>query len=811
MIVSLRWLRDYVDIDLAPAELADRLTMAGLEVDAVRDAAPDFAGVVVSKILSVKPHPNAEKLSLCEVTTGTETLPIVCGAANIRAGDTVPLARVGATIPGGYTIKSSLLRGERSEGMLCSEEELGIGPDNTGIMILPAGLKPGQDLADALDLRDTVLDIGVTPNRSDCLSIIGVAREVAAVTGRKLKMPEISFAENEEDIQGITSVRILDPDACPRYTARVIRNVAIRPSPVWMRRRLESVGLRAINNVVDVTNFVMMEYGQPLHAFDFRFLEEGRIVVRKSREGEPFVSLDEKERVLRADTLMICDGVKPVAIAGIMGGLNSEVKEDTETVLLESAYFDPSSIRRSSRWLGMSTDAAFRFERGIDPEGVVRAVNRAAQLIADTSGGTVCRGCIDQYPRKIASAENIPLRFRRVNAILGTTITPAGMIRILENLEMKVTREDRLHCRVTPPAFRVDISREIDLVEEIARLHGYEHVPETLPAASLLTLEKDRKKVLEERIRRVLNGCGYSEVITYSFITPAAPDSLSLDAADPRRNPVKIRNPLTEEQSVLRTTLVYSLLETMRKNANAGCFDLKIFETGRVFLAGKPGELPVETNCVGGLLTGARYDEGWHYKGIEADFFDIKGCVEGLLNDLKIARTGYGADRHEPFLHPGRCCGVTAGDEAVGFLGEVHPDVLARMGLKSRAMVFEIDLDRLGRSFTDDLSYREISKFPSSSRDVAFLVLRERQAEDMIRFALDIHEELLEKVCIFDVYEGRGVPEGMKSLGLRFSYRAGDRTLTDLEVSQVHGGIVRRIMEQSGASIRGEENQDGRI
>jgi len=503
---------------------------------------------------------------------------------------------------------------------------------------------------------------------------------------------------------------------------------------------------------------------------------------------------------------MICDGRKPVAIAGIMGGLNSEVKEDTSTVLLESAYFDPASIRRSSRWLGMSTDAAFRFERGIDPEGVVRALNRAAQLIAETSGGAICSGCIDQYPRKISAAENIPLRVRRVNAILGTKITAAGMIRILEGLEMKVTREDRQRCRVTPPTFRVDISREIDLIEEIARLHGYGHVPETLPAASVLPLEKDRKKILEERLRRVLNGCGYSEVITYSFIAPAAPDHLALEAGDDRRNLVKIRNPLTEEQSVMRTTLVYSLLETMRKNANAGCFDLKIFETGRIFLGGRPGTLPVEKNRVGGLLTGARYDDRWHFKEINADFYDIKGCVENLLDDLKLARVGFREDLREPFLHPGRCCGITAGDDVVGFLGEVHPDVLSRMDLKNRALVFEIDLDSLAGRFSEELSYRDISKFPSSSRDVAFLVSRERQAEDMIRFALDIHEELLEKVCIFDVYEGKGIPEGMRSLGLRFSYRAADRTLTDLEVSQVHGGIVKRILERSGARFRGEEN-----
>ena len=805
MLVSLRWLRDYVDIDLTPAALADRLTMAGLEVDAIREAVPDFTRVVVAKILSIKPHPDAEKLFLCEVTVGTETLPIVCGAANIHTGDVVPLARVGATIPGGYTIKSSLIRGERSEGMLCSEEELGIGSDNTGIMILPSELTPGQDLIDALDLRDTVLDIGITPNRSDCLSIIGVAREVSAVTGRKLKPPEIIFRENEEDINTITSVRIMDPDFCPRYTARAIQHVTIKPSPAWMRRRLESVGLRAINNIVDVTNFVMMEYGQPLHAFDFRFLEEGRIVVRKSREGESFVSLDEKERLLRADTLMICDGVKPVAIAGIMGGLNSEVKDDTSMVLLESAYFDPSSIRKSSRWLGMSTDAAFRFERGIDPEGVVRALNRAAQLIGDTSGGTICKGYIDQYPRQIKSADHIPLRVKRVNRILGTKMAAASMIRILEGLEMTVFKEDKNSYRVTPPTFRVDISREIDLIEEIVRLYGYDRVPVTLPDASVISRENDRKKILEERIRNLLNGYGYSEVITYSFISPAAVDHLGLDAGDDRRRLVRIRNPLTEEQSVLRTTLIYGLLETMRKNANAGCFDLKIFETGRVFLARKAGDLPEEKNRIGGLLTGSRYDDRWHYKDIPADFYDIKGCVEGLLDELKISPMKFREGMQEPFLHPGRSCGMIAGDDAIGFLGEVHPDVLARMGLKNRAMVFEIDMDVLTAHFSNDLSYRDISKFPSSSRDVAFLISRDRQAEDMIKFSLDIHEELLEKVCIFDVYDGKGIPEGMKSLGLRFSYRADDRTLTDLEVSQVHNGIVKRIVDKSGAKIRGEE------
>lgn len=802
MFVSLRWLRDYVDIDLAPAALADRLTMAGLEVDAVRETAPDFIRVVVAKILSLKPHPDSEKLSLCEVTTGTGILPIVCGAANIKVGDLVPLALVGAAIPGGYTIKSSRIHGELSEGMLCSEEELGIGPDRSGIMLLPSELTPGQDLIDALDLRDVILDIGITPNRSDCLSVIGVAREIAAITGVKLRAPEIVFREDEEDINGITSVEILDPDLCPRYTARIVKNVAIRPSPFWIRRRLESVGLRAINNVVDVTNFVMLECGQPLHAFDYRFLKEGRIVVRKSRPGETFVSLDEKERALRADTLMICDGVEPVAIAGIMGGLHSEVKADTRMVLLESAYFNPASIRKSSRWLSMSTDAAFRFERGIDPEGVVRALNRAAQLIADLSGGTVCRGYVDQYPRKVESPRDIPLRTSRVRDILGKNIDPPEIVQILESLEMTVNKADDLHYRITPPTFRVDISREIDLIEEIARLHGYDRIPATRPAISIMSMGQDRRKTIEERIRTLLNGYGYSEVITYSFIPAKAVDDLGLPAGDARRAVVAIRNPLTEEQSVMRTTMIYSMLDTMRKNANAGCFDLKIFEMGRIYLARQAGMLPVEKNSIGGLLTGARYDDSWHYSGLASDFFDLKGCLEGLFEHLKLTSLKFRPDLQEPFLHPGRSCHITAGEDVIGFIGEVHPDVLARMDLKNRVTVFEMDLDVLAGHFSGALSYRDISKFPSSSRDVAFLISRDRPAEEIIKFSLDIHEELLEKVCVFDVYEGRGVPEGMTSLGLRFSYRAHDRTLTDQDIGQAHNAIVRRIMEQSGAKIR---------
>ncbi|MBN1614067.1 MAG: phenylalanine--tRNA ligase subunit beta, partial [Deltaproteobacteria bacterium] len=769
-----------------------------------------FDKVVAARILSVRPHPNADKLTLCETSTGKESFTVVCGAPNVYPGAVVPLAMVGATIPGGYTIKLSAIRGERSEGMLCSEEELGIGSDNSGIMILPEELPLGEDLAKALDLEDVVLDIGVTPNRADCLSIIGVAREIAAITGKRLRYPRIVLSEVDRDIHEISSVTILDPELCPRYSARMIQNVRIGPSPLWMRQRLEAVGLRAINNIVDITNFVMMELGQPLHAFDYRFLEEGRIVVRKAVEGESFVSLDEKERRLRDGTLLICDGVKPVAIAGIMGGLNSEVKEDTAVVFLESAYFNPSSIRRSSRWLGMSTDAAFRFERGIDPEGVIRALNRAAQLMSDLAQGEVFRNVIDQYPKRVETAKDIPLRPRRVNEILGTDIGADEMLDVLHRLEMQVLPEkpvsDLEVYRVTPLTCRVDVVREIDLVEEIARFHGYDRIPVTVPAASAMPDLKERRKIVDERIRAVVAGCGFSEVITYSFISPASADQLNLKAEDERRRFVRIRNPLTEDQSVMRTQLTYSLLNAMRDNARTGCFNLKIFEIGKVFIDRGEGELPRERDRLGMLLTGQRYDDLWHFKDFQADFYDLKGCLENILYDLKIGGLMFrSGSSSQPFLHPGRSCDLVTGDQILGFIGEVHPDVQAAMDLKNKAMILEMDLELLTAHFKSEILYRVVSKYPSVTRDTAFIVRQDLEAGEVVRIAFEEGEELLDNIHVFDVYTGKGIADGVKSLGLRFSYRSSEKTLTDEEVNRVHRGIIKRITNLTGARIRGED------
>lgn len=801
MLVSLKWLKDYVDVEMTPTELADALTMAGLEVDEIKQIKPAFTGVVSAEILSVKPHPSADKLCLCAVTDSIQTYPIVCGAKNIKAGDIVPLAKVGATIPGGYTIKSTVLRGEKSDGMLCSEEELEVGDDNTGIMQLPPGTALGKPLEEILDLGDTVLDVSITPNRADCLSMIGIAREVAAITGKKIKMPVGEVYESAEDINSITSVKIIDSDLCPRYTARMIKDVAIGPSPVWMKTRLEAVGLRSINNVVDVTNFVMLEMGQPLHSFDFRFLEEGRIVVRKSVQDEEFVSLDGKARKLEADTLLICDGVKPVAIGGIMGGLNSEVKDDTRSVFLESAYFNPSSIRRSARRLAMPTDAAFRFERGIDPEGVLAALNRAAGLIADLSGGKVCKNFIDEYPAKVPAAANIPLALSRVNAVIGTAIEGSEVIRILQSIGMEVKENEPGKYLVTPPTYRVDITREIDLIEEVARLYGYDRVPVTLPDVAVTEMAAIPRLDLEERIRTVLTGNGYNEVINYSFISPQSVDYLGLIENDERRRLVHIKNPLVEDQAVMRTTMIFALLDSLKKNANNGCFNLKLFEMGRIFLNCGAGKLPAERNVLAGLLSGTIGEDLWNYRQ-NVDFYDVKGCIDNLFSDLKTGDCRYVAENPEPFLHPGKSANIYLNDSKVGYLGEVHPDVKDRMDLKVNSYVFEINLDMLVNHIAGEVTYKEISKYPAVARDVAFVVYSGVQADYMLDIVLRQKEDLLENVGIFDIYAGKGLPDGTKSLGLRFSYRSPDKTLTDLEVNNVHERIVRKTIELTGARVR---------
>jgi phenylalanyl-tRNA synthetase beta chain len=803
MLVSLKWLRDYVDIDLSPRDIAAKLTMIGLEVESIESIRPGFSDVRVARISRIEPHPNADKLLLCEVSTPEGDYPVVCGAHNIKAGDIVPFAMVGARLPGGKVIKKSKIRGEISEGMLCSEEELLGGSDASGIMLLPEDLPMGSDLAEVLGFNDTVFDISVTPNRADCLSIIGIAREIAAATGKRIHYPDTVLRENNEDIHQRTSVTIEDPDLCPRYTARLIRDVRIGTSPPWLRKRIEAVGLRSINNIVDVTNFVMMEMGHPLHAFDFDHLAEGKIVVRRSHPEEKFVSLDGKERILPADALLICDGQKPVAIGGVMGGLNSEVTDNTKTILLESAYFKPSSIRRTARAMAMGTDASFRFERGIDPEGVVRALDRAAKLIAELSAGNVCKGVIDQNPGNVVVARDIVLRLKNVEAIIGAAISEDEVMRIIGGLEMEIRKANEEVFLVTPLSSRVDITREIDLIEEIARLYGYDRIPATLPLVSPISQGSgERKRTAESAIRHIMNGFGYTEAINYSFIHPSAADDLLLFPDDSRRKQILIKNPLSDEQSVMRTTIVYGLLRNVLKNFASGRADMKLFEIGRTYRWTNESEEPSECTKAGFLITGRRYQELWNLPAENADFYDLKGCVENVFHALMVLNPSYRSVSSEPFLHPGKSCGLFSGDDRIGFLGEVHPEVLLRLGLSNSVTVCELDLDATVAHSATAKTFINIPKFPAILRDAAFLIRREVEAEAFVLATEKSREELLEKVEVFDVYEGNHIPDGMKSLGLRFQYRSGERTLTDEEVNVVHGRVMERIIRALGASIR---------
>lgn len=801
MKVSLNWLKEYVDIRMDLKELIHLLTMGGLEVESATPTGQGFEKVIVAEIESIRRHPNADRLCLVKVKTSAERFSIVCGATNIREGQKVPLALIGARLPNGVQIKRSKIRGEVSEGMLCSEIELGLGQDASGIMILEPDAPLGANLGEALGLSDTVLDLSITPNRPDCFCVIGVAREIAALTNQRLIYPALLLTDKGDEIHQRTSVSLLDPDLCPRYVARMIEGVRIGPSPHWLKNRLEKVGIRSINNVVDVTNYVMMEYGQPLHAFDFDLLEEGRIVVRRARQGEEFVTLDGVKRRLDEEMLMICDGVKPVAIAGVMGGLNSEIRDHTRTVLLESAYFQPVNNRSTSRRLGFETEASFRFGRGIDYGGCLKAANRAASLIQELSGGRVVEGAIDAYPKPL-QPHPIRLNVSRVNQILGTEI-PAKQMRIyFENLELDVCEEDENRLIVTPPSFRGDLEREIDLVEEVARLNGYDRIPLTLPKGPPSSEEMSREFLLEQKAKDLLIRHGYHEVITYSFIAPASLNSLSLTPEDPRRRCIPILNPLTEDLSVMRTSLLPGLMETLRYNLSHKNVNIRIFELKKVFLAQEGQRLPREIKYLTGLATGSDAELHWSSKMRPIDFYDIKGCLEDLFESLQIRGVRYRRAEEIPFLHPGKSSSIEIGEEGLGYFGEIHPETLARYEIPSKVYLFEIDFDRVAAHAGEERRFRFLPKFPAVFRDLS-LVVEDRLEAEKVRQAIgEIEEPLIDEIVLFDLYQGAPIPKGKKSISYRIRYQASDRTLTDDEVNQIHEKIIFRLMETFKAELR---------
>ena len=827
MNVTLNWLKNYIDFEFSPSELADRLTMLGIEVESIKQLGAELEGVVVGSVTSIQPHPNADKLVLCQVDIGeTEELQIVCGAPNAREGMLAPVATIGATLPIGLTIKRAKLRGEVSLGMLCSEKELGLSEDAAGLMELPTDTPLGTSFSEALGLDDVVFELEITPNRPDCLSLIGVAREIRAETGNALKLPQVDFNEDETDIREMTSVTIEAPDLCPRYAARVIRGVKVGQSPAWLQHQLESVGVGVINNIVDITNFVLMEYGQPLHAFDYHKLTENRIVVRRAAAGENITTLDEIARELTPDMLVIADAEKPVALAGIMGGYDSEITETTCDVLLESAYFNPSSIRATTKALGISTEASYRFERGADPGVVLAALDRAAQLIAELAGGSICKGIVDVYPGQ-QPLRRIQLRPERVNFILGTALEAAEMVQILRHLGFDIeesrpevaptgTKKDRdpevaptekSVFQVTAPTFRSDITREIDLIEEIARVYGYDNIPTTLPKGDIPVPVPNPSTEVRKHIKYFLLAAGMMEAINYSFCDPNCFDKIRFTADNPLRDALKLRNPLSPEMSVLRTTLIPSLLENAQHNRNHQIDTIALFEIGNVFIqdgGSSRSDLRIATlepERVTGILAGQIGDGVYSNPYREPDFYDIKGLVEGILEVCGIV--DYTLQKTDaPTFHSGRNAAVLLDDRQLGTFGEAHPEVLENYDLPYKAYLFDFDMEALVDAAIFAKRFEPIPVYPKVERDLAIVVDKELLSDIPTGLIYATGGELVESVRLFDVYEGEQVPEGKKSLAYAITYHSATETLTDKAVNALHDKVVKRLNQELGAELR---------
>jgi phenylalanyl-tRNA synthetase beta chain len=803
MKASIGWLKKYVDIDMNINDLAEALTMVGLEVEAVSDRYDYLNSVLIGRITEISPLSETDTVKLCRVEIGDRTIPVVCGAPNMKNDLLVPCALPGTHLPQGFVIEKRTIRGETSEGMLCSEIELGLGFNSAGLMELDRDLSVGTPLNQALGLSDFVLEIDLTPNRPDCLSITGIAREIAGLQKTKLTPPEIRLPESFQNISDFTSVTIKDPHLCPRYAASLVFDIAVGPSPSWLQDRLVSVGLKPINNIVDITNFVMMETGQPLHAFDFDRLAENRIVVRIAEEGETFTTLDGKEHRLDPEMLMICDGEKPVALAGVMGGLNSEIENDTTRVLLESAYFDPVCIRKTSKKTGLNTDASHRFERGVDPKGTVKALNRATQLIAEIGGGKLIDGIIDAHPNPTPD-KMIALDVKALNRRLGTHLNATAIEDYLKSIEFEVEKIDDDTLQVYPPSFRVDIIRFEDLTEEIARLFGYNNIQTTFPLIPADARQPSKRIDSRDNIKNLMTGLGFVEAINYSFISKLSFDRLELSPDDPKRHAVDIANPLTEDQSVMRTSLIPGLLETMKYNISVQNKNLKLFEIGYVFFhTGEEDSQPDEVEMLSGLWTGIRFDAGWLTKEVHCDFFDLKGAVEELLRRLGIVNTTFARIPTEScyYTKPGYSARISVGDEWIGLIGELHPKVLQNYDLKQTAFVFELNFDLLIDLIPDTISAQVISRFPPVSRDITLIINKDVEAFHILRSIDNFNEELVENLHLFDVFEGDPIPKGKKSISFRITYRSFSETLEDESINQIHKNITDRLIKAYDAVL----------
>ena len=812
MNVSYKWLNEYVDLSgLTPEEIAERMTDGGIEIDRVESRNQGVTGVVVGYVKHKEKHPDADKLNVCKVDVGTdEELQIVCGASNVDAGQHVPVAVVGAKLPGGLHIKRAKLRGVESQGMICSAKELGL-PDKLlpreqqeGILVLPSTLTLGTPIAEALGLDDAVLELDLTPNRSDCLSMLGAAYEVAALTGLDVKLPDTRIIDAAEQATDHISVAIEAPEQCLHYAARYIKGVKIAPSPLWLQNRLVAAGVRPINNIVDITNYVMLEYGQPLHAFDADRVPGGRIVVRLARDGETLQTLDDQERNLDASMLVITDGEQPIALAGVMGGASSEVTADTVNILLESARFDGGTVRKTSRQLGLRSESSVRFEKGVDPNRVLPALDRAAALMAQLAGGLVTEG-VAQAGTPGAEPARVKVGLAKINRYLGTELSSLEVKTIFARLGFAVDTLDGDVFEVSVPTRRGDIVRDVDLIEEVARLHGYDNIPTTAIEGAATPGALTAPQAIRRELRTRLTSAGLHEAVSYSFTSPALTALFPEQTAEAQ--PIRLAMPMSEERSVLRTSLLPQLLETAAYNRNRKNDDVALFEIGSVYHTDEETltRLPQEKHRVAGLLTGSRRKGQWNVQAEAVDFYDAKGLLEELFRLLGVSdsiRYEAAAPAH---FHPGRTAAVLLetgrGYERIGYVGQLHPEQQRDFELQD-TYLFELELAPLYDAAESAIAYKALPRFPASGRDIAVVVDRSVQAGGLTAAIAQTAGELLESVEVFDIYTAERLGEGKKSVALALVYRHAERTLTDEEVTELHGKVVAQLEQSFGAELR---------
>ncbi len=789
MKVPLSWLKEFVELTESAAEIAGRLTLSGAEAEVESFLDGDLNHIVVGKVVELAPIENTDHLKRALVDTGGEKLQVVCGAPNVAEGQKVVLAKIGAILHGGFEIKRAKLRGVESFGMICSEAELGISDDHSGIMILDEDANPGEDAIRYLGLDDSILNLDLTPNRADLLSITGVARDVACLTGQKIKRPRFDLKESMEKASDYIKVSIEDTDACPRYAARIIKGVKIGPSPWWIRRKLLMCGIRPISNIVDITNLVMLEMGHPLHAFDYDLFGSKEILVRRARENEKFVTLDGKEHELTPDVLLITDSKKAVAAGGVMGGLESEVKDNTSTILLESAYFNPTTIRRSKNILAINTESSARFERGADPNIVGDAINRAASLMQEYAGGEILSGIVDYYPRKI-QPRKIMLRPSRANSLLGTNISKERMINILRGIEFDVLDKEILE--VTVPTFAVDINREVDLIEEIIRIEGYDKVQDSIQNKGPLFTPHHPDDKFCEAIRSSMTALGYDEM--YS---PGMADSRLLAVVSGNEPQLKILNPIADDLSVMQNSLIYSLLKAVSHNIAHRNVDLSLFDIGRVYL---PGDPPYEEEKVGIVLTGKSPDL-WYRKGNPYGFHDIKGAIDSMLSFCRIPGAEYIPSGYISFADS--CCfELRINGKKIGRVGMIKEEMAKRFDIKQNVFAAVLDFKTLMGEIEPEPVYQALPRFPAAPRDLAVIVDEAVEVGLLMAEIKNIAGPLLENVTLFDLFTGKQVGEGKKSIAFSMTYRSTERSLESEEVNKIHGKIVSGLTEKFNAQIR---------